>query len=69
MRGVWAPPGVKAAMRRLHKAGFEAWLVGGCVRDFCLGLPSKDFDIASSAKPEEVKALFAKPGHRLATAP
>lgn len=60
MRGVWAPPGVKAAMRRLHKAGFEAWLVGGCVRDFCLGLPSKDFDIASSAKPEEVKALFAK---------
>ena len=43
---------------RLHNAGFRALLVGGGVRDLLLGLKPKDFDIATDATPEEVKALF-----------
>ena len=43
---------------RLNKAGFRACLVGGAVRDLLLGIQPKDFDIATDAKPEEVKALF-----------
>jgi poly(A) polymerase len=43
---------------RLHNAGFQAFLVGGSVRDALLGLHPKDFDIATNAHPEEIKALF-----------
>jgi poly(A) polymerase len=43
---------------RLHKAGYQSFLVGGGVRDALLGLHPKDFDIATDAHPEEVKALF-----------
>ncbi len=43
---------------RLNKAGYQAFLVGGCVRDAMLELHPKDFDVATSATPEEVKALF-----------
>ncbi len=43
---------------RLHKSGFQAFLVGGGVRDALLGLHPKDFDIATDAHPEEVRALF-----------
>ena len=43
---------------RLHKSGFQAFLVGGGVRDAILGLHPKDFDIATNAHPEEVRALF-----------
>ena len=43
---------------RLHNAGYEAYLVGGAVRDLLLGHRPKDFDIATDAKPEEVKHLF-----------
>src|ERR1043165_3966856 len=45
-------------VRRLTKGGFAAYLVGGCVRDLLLGRPPKDFDIATSATPPEIKALF-----------
>ncbi|MDX1481664.1 MAG: polynucleotide adenylyltransferase PcnB [Woeseiaceae bacterium] len=44
---------------RLHKAGFQAFLVGGCVRDALLGLKPKDFDVATNAHPDEVRALFS----------
>lgn len=44
---------------RLHKAGFQAFLVGGSVRDALLGLRPKDFDIATDAHPDEVRALFS----------
>ncbi len=44
---------------RLHKSGFQAFLVGGSVRDALLELHPKDFDIATNAHPEEVRALFA----------
>ena len=43
---------------RLHNAGFQAYLVGGGVRDLLLGLEPKDFDIATDATPEEVRKLF-----------
>lgn len=42
----------------LHKAGYEACLVGGGVRDLLLGVTPKDFDIATSALPEQVRATF-----------
>ncbi|MDO4436169.1 MAG: polynucleotide adenylyltransferase PcnB [Cardiobacteriaceae bacterium] len=42
----------------LQEAGHEAYLVGGCLRDLLLGQQPKDFDIATSARPQEVAALF-----------
>jgi poly(A) polymerase len=44
----------------LQDAGFETYIVGGAVRDLLLGLHPKDFDIATSATPEEVKRLFRR---------
>ncbi|MEW9808937.1 MAG: polynucleotide adenylyltransferase PcnB [Candidatus Symbiodolus clandestinus] len=43
---------------RLHRAGYQAYLVGGSVRDLLLGQYPKDFDIATNATPEQVKQLF-----------
>jgi poly(A) polymerase len=43
---------------RLHKSGYQSFLVGGCVRDAMLGLHPKDFDVATNATPEQVRALF-----------
>ncbi|RKZ58296.1 MAG: polynucleotide adenylyltransferase PcnB [Gammaproteobacteria bacterium] len=43
---------------RLHRAGYQACLVGGAVRDLLLGITPKDFDVATDATPEEVKQLF-----------
>jgi poly(A) polymerase len=43
---------------RLNNNGYEGYLVGGCVRDLLLGLRPKDFDVATDAKPEQVKRLF-----------
>ncbi|NVJ59550.1 MAG: polynucleotide adenylyltransferase PcnB [Gammaproteobacteria bacterium] len=45
-------------LNRLHRANFEAYLVGGGVRDILLGLQPKDFDIATNARPEQIKRLF-----------
>ncbi|MCG2594123.1 polynucleotide adenylyltransferase PcnB [Ramlibacter sp. XY19] len=44
----------------LKEAGFEAYIVGGAVRDLLLGLRPKDFDVATSATPEQVKGLFRR---------
>jgi poly(A) polymerase len=44
----------------LKEAGFEAYLVGGCVRDLLLGHEPKDFDVATNASPEQVHKLFRK---------
>ncbi|MEK3934727.1 CCA tRNA nucleotidyltransferase [Sporosarcina sp. FSL W7-1349] len=51
-------PAGKKAIAALEKEGYEAVFVGGAVRDFLLGKPAKDFDIATSAEPTEVKAVF-----------
>ncbi|MFT4861478.1 MAG: poly(A) polymerase [Pseudohongiellaceae bacterium] len=45
-------------LSKLSAGNFEAYLVGGCVRDILLGNKPKDFDVATSATPEEVRALF-----------
>jgi poly(A) polymerase len=47
-------------VERLRGAGCEAYLAGGCVRDFLLGRPPGDFDVATDARPEKVEALFEK---------
>ncbi len=47
-------------VRTLKNAGFEAYIVGGAVRDLLLGLRPKDFDVATNASPEEVKRLFRR---------
>ncbi|MES2424193.1 MAG: polynucleotide adenylyltransferase PcnB [Pseudomonadota bacterium] len=44
----------------LQKAGFEAYIVGGAVRDLLVGLRPKDFDVATNATPEQVKGLFRR---------
>jgi tRNA nucleotidyltransferase (CCA-adding enzyme) len=46
--------------RRLEEAGFEAWCVGGAIRDAMLGSRTLDWDIATSAKPEQVRDLFGR---------
>ncbi len=43
---------------RLNEAGYEAYLVGGCIRDMLLGREPKDYDVATNARPNEVNALF-----------
>ncbi|MDI5933288.1 polynucleotide adenylyltransferase PcnB [Halomonas kalidii] len=50
--------GALKVLYRLHNAGFEAYLVGGCIRDSLLGRMPKDFDVATDATPEQVKELF-----------
>jgi len=45
-------------VRKLTRAGYKAYLVGGCVRDLLVGRKPKDFDVATSATPNEVKATF-----------
>ncbi|HEY8042453.1 MAG TPA: polynucleotide adenylyltransferase PcnB [Polyangiaceae bacterium] len=45
-------------VRRLERSGHQAYLVGGCVRDLLLGGKPKDFDVATSARPEDCRALF-----------
>jgi poly(A) polymerase len=47
-------------VRRLQTAGFAAFWVGGCVRDFLLGRKPQDFDIATDARPEQVEKLFTR---------
>ena len=47
-------------VRTLRTAGFESLWAGGCVRDQLLGLSPKDYDVATSARPEEVRNLFGK---------
>ena len=54
------PPEVSEIVKKLEEAGFEAYLVGGCVRDIILGREPKDWDIATNAKPEQVQKIFSR---------
>src|SRR5258708_39687951 len=47
-------------VRRLQTAGFSAYWVGGCVRDKFLGREPEDYDIATSAVPDQIEALFKR---------
>lgn len=53
------PKNVDTAINLLQSAGFEAYAVGGCVRDSLLGKTPNDWDITTSAKPEDMKSVFA----------
>jgi tRNA nucleotidyltransferase (CCA-adding enzyme) len=52
------PEEVLAVAKTIHSAGFEAYLIGGCVRDLVLGKKPKDWDITTNATPEQIQALF-----------
>ena len=52
------PQNVNFIIDRLYEHGFEAFAVGGCVRDSLLGRKPQDWDITTSAKPQQVKAIF-----------
>lgn len=54
------PENVEKIINTLEEAGFEAYAVGGCVRDSILGRTPADWDITTSAKPEDIKSLFKK---------
>ncbi|MCR4991386.1 MAG: polynucleotide adenylyltransferase, partial [Lachnospiraceae bacterium] len=52
------PDTVKELIDVITKAGYEAYAVGGCIRDSILGRVPEDYDITTSAEPSEIKALF-----------
>ena len=54
------PRAVVALCARLRERGFRAWIVGGCVRDLLRGAPVNDWDVATSALPEDVKRSFRR---------
>jgi tRNA nucleotidyltransferase (CCA-adding enzyme) len=58
MTDVQLPAGVSRALSMLEGAGYEAFIVGGCVRDALRGITPKDYDITTSALPEETKSVF-----------
>ena len=55
---MYLPEHIAFCIRRLEEAGFEAYAVGGCVRDAILGLTPHDYDLCTSALPEQTRALF-----------
>ena len=55
---LFIPAQILDLMERLESRGFEAWTVGGCVRDQLLGLPPHDWDLCTSATPEEIAQVF-----------
>lgn len=55
-----APKGARYIIKQLNKYGYEAYIVGGCVRDSLLGKEPNDWDITTSAKPDEVKSVFRR---------
>ena len=57
------PPAVSSLLDQLHASGFSAYAVGGCVRDSLLGRTPKDWDLCTSALPDQMKTVFA--GDRL----
>jgi len=54
------PKGVGYIIKELNKNGHEAYVVGGCIRDILIGLEPKDYDITTSADPDEVIRIFKK---------
>src|SRR5882757_3245820 len=58
-----ASPSFRVALHiveRLRRCGYQAYMAGGCVRDLLLGIEPMDYDVATSARPEEVVGLFPK---------
>ena len=55
---IYIPENVKKILDALEKKGYEAYIVGGCVRDSILGKDPRDYDVTTSALPEEVKSCL-----------
>ena len=55
---MYLPDSIAQILNALEKAGFAAYVVGGCVRDACLGLEPQDYDLCTSALPEQTEAVF-----------
>lgn len=53
------PENVNSLLSKLNNSGYEAYVVGGCVRDSLLGIEPRDWDITTSAKPDEIKKVFS----------
>ena len=53
------PEGAEFVLRRLHEAGYQGYVVGGCVRDTLLGKAPKDWDVCTNALPHEMQRVFA----------
>lgn len=60
MKKIELPKNVKFIIEKLEQAGYEAYAVGGCVRDGLLGRTPGDWDITTSARPQQVKAVFKR---------
>ena len=58
-QSIQVPQGAARIIETLQAAGYEAYVVGGCVRDCLLGREPEDWDITTSAMPLQVKALFS----------
>ncbi len=54
------PKEVESVISQLKKKGFEAYIVGGCVRDFLRGVEPQDWDVATKANPEEIQKIFPR---------
>jgi len=54
------PTFVRSVVSRLHRAGHEAYVVGGAVRDLCMGRPATDWDVTTSASPEQIASVFRR---------
>ncbi|HCO14080.1 MAG TPA: polynucleotide adenylyltransferase, partial [Gemmatimonadetes bacterium] len=55
-----APGAVRWIVRTLEEAGYEAWAVGGAVRDTLMGRTSVDWDLATKATPQQVRKIFSR---------
>ena len=54
---MFLPDYIQICIDALEKAGFQAWAVGGCVRDAILGLTPNDYDLCTNALPEQTEAV------------
>lgn len=59
------PDNVKTLMKTLNDKGYEAYVVGGAVRDYLMGIKPHDYDLCTNARPEEIKSVFEAAGHRV----
>ena len=58
--GMWKlPEGAAFVLDRLNQSGYQAYAVGGCVRDTLLGLEPKDWDVCTNALPAQMQRIFA----------
>jgi len=60
MKNQAIPAEIINIVEKIEKAGFQAYLVGGCARDIFLGRTPKDWDVTTNAKPDQIQALFPK---------